>query len=265
MHLLKLEDNKALMPGAHRKVMLGLPCHGGMLPAEVAISIYHECLLAIYNGIAVYPVFYPRCSLVTLARNHLFSEFYSSDYDDLVFWDVDQSCASGDLTRLLTHAVDIVGGVARIKKDPEEYRVEYLPSEDGRIMKENGLVEMGAIGACFLRITKKAAATIISDNGHLAYKDSSPSGFSWDIFKTCVDDDRQYCGEDISFCHLARKSGLKVYLDPTLYFTHIGLHGYSGCIEDYLKRETLPENRPQLQFKTEELEKLLFNNITGVK
>lgn len=260
MHLLKLEGGegaKGPLAALNAKctVMLGLPCHSGQLPAEVCISLYHEMLMAMHQGYAVYPVFYPRCSLIQLARNHLFSEFYSSHYDDLVFWDVDQTCAPGDLLRLLSHDADIVGGVARIKKDPEEYRLDWL-DDDGRIMKENGLVEVAGMGACFLRVSKKAAVKIIADNPKLRYRDSTISGYAWDVFACKVEGER-YWGEDMAFCHLARKAGFKIHLDPTLHFTHIGLHGWSGNIENYLKRETLPKERPVLQFSTEQLKGLL--------
>jgi hypothetical protein len=51
-----------------------------------------------------------------------------------------------------------------------------------------------------------------------------------------IDDD--YVGEDFSFCHRARKSGITIFADTTIRLAHIGRYSYSF---DFINRGVVEE------------------------
>lgn len=225
-----------------QKVMLALPCGTGMLPSQVCESITKEVIVAYSKGIEIYPCFLNYCSRVEVARNWLVSEFYAGDYTDLVFVDTDQAWNAGEICRLLEYQVDVVGAVARMKREPEEYRLNWLGQDEAKgkpftvTKDDNGLIEVESIGTCFMRITRKVITKLITDHPELEYKWDGTIGVSWALFWPALENKTCY-GEDISFCKLVRKAGFKIYLDPTVILAHIGQHAFVGSVEDYFRRK----------------------------
>ncbi len=226
-----------------RRVMVALPCMTGQAPSAFIESLVSETVYGITQGIVLYPYFLNGCSVIHMARNVLVSQFYASPiFTDLVFVDTDQAWEVGDLCKLVKHPVDIVGGVARIKREPEEYRLNWL--EQGEVgskfsvtKDENGLIEVDSMGACFMKLSRKAVLTLIGEHPELEYYESGCTiGRAWNLFHHALYDKMPY-GEDITFCKLARATGFKVHLDPELHFAHIGMHYYEGSLGAHLKRQ----------------------------
>lgn len=195
------------------------------------------------QGITFYPYFLNGCSVIHMARNVLVSQFYANArFTDLVFIDTDQAWKLGEVCKLIDHPVDIVGGVARIKREPEEYRLNWLEQkEEGKTFTvtkdDNGLIEVESMGACFMRITRKAITTMIGNHPELEYIEKGCElGVAWNLFHHALKDKMTY-GEDIVFCKLARHCGFKIYLDPEIYFAHIGTYYYEGSLANMLKRQ----------------------------
>ena len=223
--------------------MLGLPCMTGQVPTAFVEALTSETVYALTKGISLYPYFLNGCSVIHMARNVLVSQFYASPrFTDLVFIDTDQAWKLGEVCKLVKHPVDIVGGVARMKREPEEYRLNWLKQpEEGKkfsVTKDaNGLIEVDSMGACFMRITRKAVCTLIGEHPELEYYESGCTiGRAWNLFHHALFEKQPY-GEDITFCKLARHDGFKIYLDPEVYFAHIGQHYYEGSLAGHLKEK----------------------------
>jgi hypothetical protein len=226
-----------------KRVMVALPCMTGTTPTAFTESLANEIVHGISQGIILYPYFLNGCSVIHMARNVLVSQFYASPlFDDMVFVDTDQAWECGELCKLVKHPVDICGGVARIKREPEEYRLNWLeqkePGHKFTVTKDkNGLIEVDSMGACFMKISRKAVMTLIGDNPDLEYYEAGTTmGRAWDLFRPMTIDKRPY-GEDITFCKFARSQGFKIYLDPEIHFAHIGPHYYEGSLGAHLKRQ----------------------------
>jgi hypothetical protein len=93
------------------------------------------------------------------------------------------------------------------------------------------------MGACFLKISRKAICTMIGDHPELEYYEKGcDMGRAWNLFSHVVHEKLPY-GEDITFCKLARHCGFKIYLNPEIHFAHIGMHYYEGSLAKMLQKQ----------------------------
>lgn len=216
-----------------KKVMIGVPCQSGQVSVEFTNSLLLEFIRALGQNIIITPMYYTGGSILPLARNAILSEFFASDFDDLVFIDSDQGWEPGAVCKIVSHPVDLVGGAVRLKKDEEQYAVAWK-NEKELWADKNGLIEVDGLGTGFLRISRKAATDLIAAHHHLSYSDGTTLGNAWALFDSGLENGRYY-GEDMWFCKLAKKAGFKIYLDPEIKFTHVGIKSYTGTIGKWLK------------------------------
>lgn len=185
-------------------------------------------------------------SMITRARDVLFSMFLETDCTDLFFIDDDIGCRPGSFARLMEHPVDVVGGAYRGRKDPEEYAIRPLPSGIMQFDPETKLMEVEAVATGFLRITRAAAEQVAAADPDAWYTDSTaPAGLKIrSVFDNYLDREKhQKWSEDYFFCRRYRETGGKVWVDPVLELDHTGTKTFTGCLFDYLKRMRAEQER----------------------
>jgi hypothetical protein len=169
-------------------------------------------------GVQVFPVFIPGDALVQRARNSLckmaIDAFEGEGVDDLVFIDADISWNSADFYKLLSHDVDIVGGIYRQKRDPE---VLVLRPAKKPIFSKDGLIEVESTGCGFLRISGVALRKLWG---------SSQKYFDGDvelrsIFEVVVKGG-EMISEDIAMCHKWAKLRGSIFCDTSILCDHSG-------------------------------------------
>ena len=137
-------------------------------------------------------------------RNKLVERAKNADY--LLMIDTDMVFKNEDIDSLEGHmrnGIDIVSGFC--KRGASHIPALFKETEgDYEQMLEwgDGLIEVDAVGAAFLMISKKAMDEIKDPFSFITVR-----GFPQ--------------GEDISFCHKARQQGFKIFCDTRIKIGHI--------------------------------------------
>jgi hypothetical protein len=197
---------------------------------------------------------------VQQGRNDLIGQAVSEGFDDIVFIDDDVSEWSvPHVLRILSHNVDIVGGCYSKKVDGEPKWTFHAASD---VVDEDGLAPANDVPTGFLRIRTKCLAAIREKFPWRSYQhQGEPERFEffpmglvgpgtpeWIVREIAAlikgsnyvssnaievminarfdASHRQLLGEDVSFCRLARESGLKLYADTKCRLRHLGDIGY---------------------------------------
>ena len=200
-----------------RTVMIATPAYEGTVDVR-----YTDALLGTIRqapqGVQVVPVFLPGDALVQRARNSLckiaLDALEGRGVDDVVFIDADVYWAPAGFWRLLGHDLDVVGGVVRQARDPQVLafrpKVKCAPTEDG-------LLEVAAVGAAFLRVTRQALRMLWRSSRE--YADGPARVRS--IFEVTVERG-ELCSEDVAVCHKWTQRGGKVWVDLKVACGHVG-------------------------------------------
>jgi hypothetical protein len=158
-----------------------------------------------------------------VARNVLVNEFLSQPtFHTMVFIDSDIGFLRDDLARLLSHEEDIVTGCYPGRSLALDSVVKKIGNT--RLLLEEmdapGLIEVSGIPMGFVKITRAALLKMIA-HGHLEPYGKKTPFTKHQFFNGLVLDD-ELCSEDISFSHLARVAGVKLYADGHIRLNHDG-------------------------------------------
>lgn len=211
------------------KVFVGIPAYDGKVHIGTATSLATEAALAAKVGVDLRLSFQPGMSLVHAARNIIVANFLDSDCDRLVFIDADTGWPPGAVITLAARPQAIIAGACRRRKEPEDYAVYWADD----ITLTDGLIEVWGIGAAFMAISRGALEHLRDATPERAYEvEGRPvHGF----FDSPVCDGRLW-GEDVAFCRSWRKTGGKVWIDPTIELQHLeGLQTFSGTLLTWLQ------------------------------
>lgn len=219
-----------------KKIYFAIPCYRGDWQIETVRSFMRSLPELMGSGHSYLVSDRVGSGLVHDVRNLLVAQFLASDCTDMVFIDDDVSWGNGDLVKLVSHPVDCVAGVYRHKTDKDEtYPLSWLPREELWADPETGLLEVSAVPAGFLRLSRKCLEDMVSRYAHLEYRDSeAPDGKAWGLFYPEIVDRASY-GEDINFCRRYRAIGGRVWIDPEMSMQHVGRKVYCGHVGNWLR------------------------------
>ncbi|MDR3495291.1 MAG: hypothetical protein P4L82_11885 [Ancalomicrobiaceae bacterium] len=215
------------------KAFVAIPCYSGEVGALTMISVIHAIEEARVAGIDTVVAIRPGDSMLARARNAMVADFLASDATDLIFWDADIATTPGAFVALLSHDVDVVGGIYRARSDPERYIFRKLPG-GSEVTADNGLIEVDGLGTGFLRIRRSAVDRMMAHFPDLVVIERDGRRLPW-----LFDFERrgnEYYSEDIVFCQRFRESGGRIWADPELPFHHTGQKTFSGCYGAVLGR-----------------------------
>lgn len=161
---------------------------------------------------------------IVLARNAAAADLLKGDATHILFLDadiVDIQC-SQHIERMLSHDVDIVGGLYCKKTDSPGpiwvcNALDHRPPED-----ERGLLPLRHIGTGFLLIKREVFEKMIEEDGdRIGYLEDETNRPMWDFFDMPRVDGRKL-SEDWHFCNEARRLGYTVYGDTKVLLRHAG-------------------------------------------
>ncbi len=159
-----------------------------------------------------------------VARNVLVNEFLSQkQFHTLVFIDSDIGFIRADLERLLSHEKDIVSGCYPGRSMALDSVVKKIGNTRLTLQEMDeapGLIEVSGIPMGFVKITRAALLQMVA-HGHLESYGRKTPFVKHQFFNGLVLDD-ELCSEDISFSHLARVAGVKLYADGQIRLNHDG-------------------------------------------
>jgi hypothetical protein len=237
-----------------RSVLIAIPTYNGEISATTFGSVFQAIREAEAAGWKASYQIRPLDSLPPRARNHLALGFLNSGATDLVFWDADVATCPGAFAALLAHDVDVVGGVYRLRQDPERYPIRPLP---GGLIEDpaTGLIEVDGIATGFLRIRRGALERMIAHFPDL-WADERGVKIPW-LFDYELRD-HNYFSEDYVFCRRFREAGGRVWADPSLPFHHTGPKTFSGLYARHLGAQRAAATTPaELEAASRRLEETI--------
>ncbi len=184
------------------------------------------------------------------ARNALVAEFLREERDSLIFIDSDVGWDADDLVKLIRHDRDLVAGVYPFKQAPKvvftgfnhrvltEFPVSVAPSAE-LWSDQDGLVEVDGVPTGFLKLSRHCIDLMKEKFGDRKfYGKEQPSERR---LEQCILFERDFEGGirfsgDYAFCRKWRSIGGKVYVDPSMTFTHQGNFDWVGNLGDYWKQ-----------------------------
>lgn len=219
-----------------KSVMLAIPAYTGTMSLLTNRSLMVDALELARSGVSLSINDEVGNTLIEDARAQMFSDFLESSATDLVFIDSDVAWVRGALPRLLSHPVDLVGGIYPQRREPLTFSVRTKEKDVYTVDPATGLVDVEGLHGGFMRITRVCAEKMAS-----AYPDCLielkgkviPDLFS--RFK--VPGTHRKLGEDYAFCQRWMDIGGKVYLDAGFDMAHIGLKAYVGRFGRFVNAE----------------------------
>lgn len=176
-------------------------------------------------------------SIISRTRNYFVAEFLASGDDDLIMIDDDLMWEEGALNRLLSHPVDLVGGVYPKRQDAVEYPVRRKVG--AKVDMGSGLLEVELLPTGFLRMTRACLERMVEAYPNTRYVDRHHPTIDfhalfWIELGKGLDggDENEIWGEDFTFCRRWRDIGGQVWLDTLLGFQHIGRKAWWGRYAD---------------------------------
>lgn len=197
------------------KITVGLPTYDGKIAYKQVDNLLAENTLAVRLGHTLTVRFLPSCTNLAKGRNQLVKEFLASGDDRLVFLDGDVTFSPGEILKIATHPVEMVGGAYRMKRIEERYPIQLL--NEPRDLGPNGIVEVAMVPTGFLALSRSVFDKF--REGYPGREYTVEGKRSYCYFQIPYSDGALYT-EDVYFCKEWRAIGGKVYLDPNLTLTH---------------------------------------------
>lgn len=224
------------MPDKVRKVFVAIPSDLDSVKINTMLCVMDALVDCLCENIALEVHGYAGIRPISSCRNFALAEFLASDCDDLVFVDDDLAWERGAFLKLLKHPVDFVCGAYPYRSDKGGFPVRWCNTPDIVADPETGLVEIQGTGFGFARITRNCAQRMVEAYEHLSYPEKgAPNDKAWLVFQLDVVEDGIKFSEDMIFGKRWRDIGGKVWLDPEIWFMHIGNKGFTGRLGDHLR------------------------------
>lgn len=181
---------------------------------------------------AVYEI---GCPYISHARAKMLRKALDAGADAIVFIDHDLSWQPDAIVRLLQVEREVVAGTYRFKKEPEEYMGAVVCEADGKPVERHGCLEMSAIPAGFLKITRSGVNRFMRNFPELVYDEASHP--SVDLFNhgAC---NGVWWGEDYAFARRWRERCGRIWLVPDINLHHHTANvTYAGNFHEFLRRQ----------------------------
>lgn len=162
-------------------------------------------------------------SLVHRARMEMTRAFLTTDHTHMMWIDADIEFTSDDVAKLWNLDVDIAVGVYRMKRPGDLYAAWVNGALITDLSKFTGPVEVDMAGTGFMLIRRGVIEALTEKHGtYLGNHGRTPA-----IYMTPIVNDGLE-SEDYHFCRLARESGYKVIMDPSVKLKHWGQFAYAA-------------------------------------
>jgi hypothetical protein len=161
-------------------------------------------------------------------RNILLDRFMEEErFTHLLFVDSDQGFPDGAILRLLSHKAHFIGVPIKLRKQEVKWNIARLPPYD-LFMWNGRALGIGSIGAGMILLSRRCVERMMA-----AYPD-----------RFLGEDGKQHCklfasdgdrSEDIGFCNRWTAIGGRVWADPAIEVTHLGVGEWRGRFLDTMQ------------------------------
>ncbi len=235
------EDRKE-EPPKHRRIVIGTLSYDGKMHCKHAFGLLQAGFAIAKAGYELSFVLREGDSMVARGRNVLLAKFLEDPKNtDLVLVDTDLDFTPDDFMRLVEARTsdgklcDVVAGCYPYKDDSGQFPLRW--SVDG-LLEDNGLWEVQAVTPGFLKLSRNCLDKMTHNLPHLAYTDNAlgDGRLSWMLFDNACRQNGVY-DEGYIFCEYWKQLGGKVYIDPQINISHIGVKAYNhGTVINWLER-----------------------------
>jgi hypothetical protein len=210
---------------ANVNLLIGTPAYAGQVHVD-----YVSALLVFQRHAVPFTLMtIGNESLITRARNTIISAFYARrEFTHLLFLDGDVHLPHAGLVRMLECGKDVVGAPVALKGlGPDGSRLFNV----GKALGEDGtLLVVEHVGTAALLLSRAAADALVDDakREQRVYErsgltvDSGNGNIQYDVFRVGVVDG-EYLSEDFWICHVLRRLGFPIHVDPTIVTRHNGV------------------------------------------
>lgn len=177
-------------------------------------------------------------SLIAHARNVCVAKFLESDATDMIFLDSDVACGPGVFTRLMSHPVEFVCGVYRVKAEKERYAMHLMPKAEQWTDAETGLLEAQSVPFGLVRLSRSVLEKMVEANKDVWFHACNEERTKcYGLFNTEIRDGL-FWGEDFYFCKKWREIGGQIWVDTELMLSHVSHSGtaYAGRLSEWLRK-----------------------------
>ena len=223
-------------------IYIATPVLGGQNLWAYTTSLVETALYLQRHGVRFGIVGTPNGSALAYGRNGLAAAFLqTTDFSNLFFIDADMGWRAADVLRLASCCPqhDVVCGVYRMKKEPIEWAVRFLPDahEHLHCCATCGAIEILRGPTGFMSIRREILERMIALHPELACRfDKDWQGHA--LFNNAIDEaGGWFVGEDYGFCKLLRECGGSVWALPDIRLEHYGGKVFAGSLEEFLVTE----------------------------
>jgi len=207
-----------------RRPFIAVPCHRA--PSGFFVQSVLRCIAA---QVGFQIRFNFGDSLVTRARNTLTAGFLETDATHLLFIDDDLIFGPDHVRRIMSHPVQIVGGLYPKKQDgPTSWVLNTLTNGDPSDPPDpsNGLIRVAYIGTGFLCVERSVFERMIERFPQIEYLADESGRREWDFWPVGVcrthTGQVRYLSEDWFFCERAFQMGYQIFADTRVILKHVG-------------------------------------------
>ncbi|HZK90772.1 MAG TPA: hypothetical protein VFC56_11545 [Stellaceae bacterium] len=208
---------------------------------QYTLALAETCVLLQGLGVRFHYTSVVGSSNLPRARNVLAARFLASGATDLMFIDDDVGWDQNDVVRLLACDQPLIAGITRKKLDnPDDvagWGCQLLSGADrGFVTDASGNIEVARAATGFMRLQRGVFEEMIRarpewKRGEAAELSPAEQQFYYRFFM--YDDEEQT--EDYVFCDRWRELGGRVFIDPALRLTHVGVKAYTGAIGELIQ------------------------------
>ena len=219
-------------------LQIGMPCYGGMMYSDTAMSLIKFMMYAQKIGLNVSISHINNESLITRARASISAQFLENSAATHLLWiDADIGFEPEYIFQLLLHDKDIIGGLYPKKTLPPDYVVNANPDatdENGHIKVVDGLIEVSRLGTGFMMIKRIVFDKLIAAFPQTKFTnniglDKKFDPFMYSLFDCAISPDTmEYMSEDWLFSCRWRSLGGKIFVDPQIRLNHNGTFCFPG-------------------------------------
>lgn len=212
-----------------RSLFIAIPAYDGKLNIKTAFALAQLMPKALGLGVSVFLSDMSGCSIITMARNSLVSEFLKTDATDMLFIDSDVIVTPDDVLRLLAqHAGrDITAGMYPRRAKDKRFFLDFYVDEGGNFEFDGSLMRVNRVGTGFMMISRDIIEKMIAAHPEWQYENKEGSGTVAAVFDFAVKNG-QFVGEDYLFCDRVTELGGKIWIDVDISLPHIGTEAFTN-------------------------------------
>jgi hypothetical protein len=227
-----------------RKVFIGIPAYDGKLNIMTAFSLARLMPIALDHGVSMHLSHMSGCSIITMARNALVSEFLKTDADELLFIDADVIVNPDDVMRILAQSEgrDILAGMYPRRAKDKNFFLDLYRDDTDSLVFDGPLLRVNRVGTGFMLIKRHVIENLIADHPEWLVENRQGDGNVAAVFDFAIKDGK-YIGEDYLFCDRATEAGFKVWVDVEINLPHVGTEAFERNFVDDVIMPLLEDER----------------------